>query len=195
MSSVVLIPWAATDWTARGRLSAQTELPLNDDGRAQAETWGRQLTDRKLAWVFSSAELTSKETATAIARSGGMRLKTIGGLEEVDFGLWEGLTEDALKARFPKVYKRWKEDPTAVCPPEGEDLLRASERIRTSLKKVARKAGDAPVAVVLGPVACALARCELESRGLEEMHKLLTDQPVWYDAAIAAPARSAKSME
>jgi probable phosphoglycerate mutase len=182
VSAIVVIPWAKTDWTDSKRLAASAKLPLNDEGIAQAEEWGRQLADKNIQCLFASDELTSQETAKVVAQPSHARLKMLDGLVELDFGLWQGLTEETLRARFPKVYKRWVDDPTSVCPPEGEDLATASERIREAIQIATRKGGTGPVGVVLGPMVCAVARCELEARDLKFMRELLTSEPVWYDS-------------
>ena len=91
MSALVLIPWAKTDWTDSRRLAAEAALPLNDEGIAQAERWGQQLADKSLQCVFASEELTSRETARAVAKPTGMRVRTLHGLEEVLAGLVDSL--------------------------------------------------------------------------------------------------------
>lgn len=185
MNGLALIPWAKTDWTDSHRLFATVPMPLNDVGVAQARVWGEQLQSRRLHAVFASGEQTSRETAAAVAEAARVKVKTHAGFEEVGLGLWEGLTEDVLKTRFPKVYKRWREDPSAVCPPEGEDLAGAAERLKKALGKAGRKVGAASAAVVLGPVACAVTRCVLERVELGRMRELLTAEPVWYPSLIA----------
>ena len=186
MKGLALIPWATTDWTDSKRLFAGVPMPLNEAGAAQAHVWGEQLCARDLQAVYSSAEQTSRETADAVALTAKVKVKPLAGFEEVGVGLWEGLTEDALKARFPKVYKRWREDPSAICPPEGEALAEAAARLKRALHKTARKLGAAPVAVVLGPVACAVTRCVLENVDLARMRELLTTEPVWYPSLAAS---------
>lgn len=190
MRSVVLIPWAKNDWTETGRHVAKVTLPLTNDGRRQAEQWGQVLHERGLRYVYASDEQTSQDTAEAIAEAANAKVKAIRGIEEVDFGLWAGLTEETLKQRFPRAYKRWKADPTSVCPPEGEALETAAQRIGKSIEKAIRKAADAPIGIVLGPVACAVARCALEGIGIEQMRQRMTAEPVWYDEA-AMPSKLA----
>ena len=185
MSSLILIPWAQTDWSISGRLFAQTPLSLNEAGSAQARVWGEQLQEKRLSMLFASDEQTSRETAEAIAKPAKIRVKVLDGLEEVDFGLWEGLSEQQLKNRFPKTYKRWCEDPAAVCPPDGEELPEAAERIAAAVRKIARKAGDTTAGIVLGPIACAIARCALEGAELSVLRAMLTNEPVWYEDEVA----------
>jgi probable phosphoglycerate mutase len=94
--------------------------------------------------------------------------------------LWEGLTEERLKARFPKAYKRWKEDPSSVCPPEGEGIEAAAERMRKALRTVQRKAERAAVGLVLGPVACAIVHCELQHGSLGRLRDFVLHGPYTY---------------
>ncbi len=199
MSAIVLIPWAKTDWSASGRLSAKTPVPINDEGSAQAEHWGQQLQEKHVQVLFTSGELTSLETANAVAKSAGTRVKQLEGLSEVGLGLWEGLTAVQLKSRFPKIYKRWMEDPVAVHPPEGEDLEVAAERIAEALEKAAKKAGDAVAGIVLGPIALAVARCELEHVHLRDLRSKAANEPVWYESAngrsAAGSAHPGESIE
>ncbi len=177
MSALVLIPWAATEWSASGRLAARTPLPLTEEGRAQAAAWGKALAGRELYGVYASEEQTAQETAEAVAEGAGARVRGLDGLEEVSYGLWEGLTEETLRGRFPKAYKRWKDDPTSVCPPEGEEIAAASERLHKALRGLRRKMERANVAVVLGPTACAILACELSDEPLSGMRRFLNQGP------------------
>lgn len=178
MSVLVLIPWAATDWTASGRLAARTPLPLTEAGRAQAEAWGRGLAQHELYGVYASDEQTSRQTAEAVAAGAGAKVRDLDGIEEVNFGLWEGLTEDTLKTRFPKAYKRWKDDPTSVCPPEGEEMIDAAQRVRQALRTLKRRLDRSSVAVVLGPAVCAALCCALSGEPLSEMRRFLNQGPL-----------------
>ncbi len=162
MSGLVLIPWAQTDWAQEKRLTADSSPPLNQTGQQQARLWGKEAIEKQVRVVYSSAERTSLDTAEIFAQQASSKVKMFDGMQEVSVGLWEGLTEEELKARFPKVYKRWVEDPSSVCPPEGEELADAQKRIRAVLKKTARKSRKSPFGLVLGPVSCAIARCEIE---------------------------------
>ncbi len=142
--------------------------------------------------VFSGGEQASTETADIVAKSSRARRKISAGLAEVDAGLWDGLTTEELKRRYPKAYKRWNEDPSAVCPPEGEGITEAYERLVDSLEKVLQKQGDRNVAVVLGPLAFAIARCGLESTELHAVRSMMDNAPLAYsmppDGEVAAAA-------
>ncbi len=180
MTSIVLIPWAKTDWGEAGRLTARTPLPLNDAGSQEVVEWANALAGRELSAVYCGDDPTSRETARVLAKRAEVRLKHLPDLTEVDIGLWEGLTRAEIAARFPKLYKRWLEAPASICPPDGEPTGPAFERIVDSVHRIARKHKGANVAFVLGPIAMAATRSALEQRGVDRLRDMKTDQPVWY---------------
>ena len=188
MSLLVLIPWPQTAWSEAGRIAGHTPVPLNDAGRNRALAWGKELAGFGLSTVYSGDEPASTETARIIAKPCRARRKTLPDLAEVDAGLWDGLTSEELKRRYPKTFKRWWEDPSAVSPPEGEDLAAACQRLREAVAKVTDKRGNHPVALVLGPLAFAVTRCVLEAGELSEVRSLMHDEPLRYKLDDAQPS-------
>ena len=193
MASLYLIPWAGTAWSEACRLAGRTALPLSEAGAENARRWAEQLQSAELAFVFSSDEPTSTEVATIIAERAGATHKLLAGLVELDVGLWDGLTEDELNRRYPKIFKKWQSDPASVSPPEGEPADQAYERLARSMERLTQKYAGRHVAVVLGPVALALVRCWIESVELAKAGSLASDGPLRYEwaerrvpAAVAA---------
>jgi len=180
MTSIVLVPWGLTDWGAAGRLATRTPLPLSEAGLEQAVQWANELAGRELAAVYCGNESTSRETAVVLAERAEVRLRLLPGLAEVDLGLWDGLTSAQVESRFPRIYRRWIDDPAAVCPPDGECIATAADRIRQAVEQIVRKHQGATVAIVLGPIALSLARSHLEHGEPSRMHRLKATEPVWY---------------
>ena len=181
MTSLVLIPWASTGWQASGRLASRTPLPLSDEGRAQAAAWGDALAARELVTLYSSEEQSSMETASLVVERSEAKRKYTEALDEIDFGLWEGLTETQLSDRFPKLFKTWVEDPRSVSIPDGEELGKAAARIKAALRQIVKKHRNGAVGVVLGPTVLALGRCELEQVPLGRLREFVVHEPVWYE--------------
>lgn len=180
MTSIVLVPWGKTDWTEAGRLGARTPMPLNDNGNREAVHWAKDIAGREVAAVYSGDDPTSLQTARLLARTAEVKLKQLPGLGEIDLGLWEGLTPEQVEARFPKLFKRWVDEPASVCPPQGEPVGEACDRIVEAVRKIARKYKGSAVAVVLGPVAMAAARSHLENGKSSTLQHMKTTEPVWY---------------
>ena len=183
MAFLYLIPWADTAWSEAGRLAGRTSLPLSETGTEKARGWAEQLREAEPVFVFSSDEQTSSEVAIIVAERAGATHKLLAGLVELDVGLWDGLTEDELNRRYPKIFKKWLSDPTSVSPPEGEPADQAYERIARSMGRLTQKYAGRHVAVVLGPMALALARCWIEFASLEHARSFVSDGPLRYEWA------------
>ena len=119
-SWLVLDPWPETEGSAEARICGRATVPLREAGRAQAQSWGQALGSAEVTFVYSGPEQAAVETARAIAGQCRVKSKALEDLAEVDVGLWDGLAEEALKRSSPKAHTTWRENPTAICLPEGE---------------------------------------------------------------------------
>lgn len=117
---VYLARHGETDWNAAGRWQGHTDVPLNDNGRAQAMALGAQLRGAGIASVGSSDLSRARETATIAGGAIGVAASFVdAGLRERRFGRFEGLTRDECVARFPVEWARYLADPRTA-PPDGE---------------------------------------------------------------------------
>lgn len=158
----------------------RSPVSLTDQGREQALAWANALEKDPPVAVYSSEEVASVETAVVLEKRANIKRKEFRDLAEVNVGLWDGLTTDELKRRYPKIYKRWCDDPFSVCPPEGEDFAAASDRIREGLARLVGDRRDRTLAVVLGPYSFALARSAVERNPVVDTHDLSNAEPLRY---------------
>jgi broad specificity phosphatase PhoE len=56
------------------------------------------------------------------------------------------------------VYRQWQEQPELICPPEGEMLGDADERVRVSLTKLLKRHREGTIALVVPEPLLSLAR-------------------------------------
>ena len=75
---------------------------------------------------------------TAEAMAGNLPVGIVPGLEELDCGVWDGLSFDEIRARFPETYALRGDDP-ALPPPGGEDPTHAAERGLAALAALAER--------------------------------------------------------
>lgn len=167
MATIVLIRPGCTDYDNQSRLLGRLEMPLNDDGRSEVASVVDCLNERQLQpqIVYSAPVDPARASAQAIADAAGVKVKEIKELCNVDQGLWQGLPESDVRKRYPKVFRMGREQPQAICPPEGESLGDACERMKKVLNKAISRYSVFAV-VVPDPVASVI-RCTLEGRGME----------------------------
>ena len=133
MTTLLLVRHGETDWNADGRLQGQTDRPLSDFGRRQAQQLAEQLADEELEAIYSSDLSRARETAEIVGRRLGLAVALDPELREKDWGTWEGLTA-VERDRVEFV---------------GESTEAHQERILGALRRIAeRHPGDGRVLVV-----------------------------------------------
>ena len=107
----------------------------------------------KVAAVYSSDLLRTRQTAEPIARALGMPLVVEPGLRERSYGLLEGRTHDELRRDHPEVYQRWRAREPDFVPSGGESLRALHVRVERQIRLLAQKhAHQTVVAVTHGGV-------------------------------------------
>ena len=101
---------------------------MNEQGIAEVAQTIEQLRDKGIETVYAPRSQPSLQTAEAIAKGLGVKLKKLDRLQSLNMGLWQGMLVDDVRRKQPKVYRQWQEQPENICPPEGEMLSAADER-------------------------------------------------------------------
>lgn len=126
---LLLIRHGETEWNRMSRFQGVKDIPLNENGKKQAEKAGEFLKDIELDFAVTSPLLRPKETAQIILKYHlGIALDEQKDLEEISHGLWEGKLEKEIEAEFPGLLKQWKDKPETVQMPEGENLQQVWDR-------------------------------------------------------------------
>ncbi|MGE4298489.1 MAG: histidine phosphatase family protein [Desulfovibrionaceae bacterium] len=131
------------------RFVGQTDPPLDNVGRAQAEAVRRRLEDTPLARVVSSDLRRALDTAAIVCRGREMRIEPEPALREICLGAWEGLTVDEVRARFPGAYEARGQDMAHARPEGGESFADLDARAWPVFARVARTAHAAGATLVV----------------------------------------------
>ena len=92
MTTLLLVRHGETDWNADGRLQGQTDRPLSDYGRRQAQQLADQLAGEEFEALYASDLSRARETAEIVGARLGLPVELDADLREKDWGTWEGLT-------------------------------------------------------------------------------------------------------
>jgi probable phosphoglycerate mutase len=130
-----------TDWNVAARLQGQHDIPINANGRAQADRCGEVLHDLFARDAIDPAGLDFVSSPLGRTRETMERLRTALQLDpaayridprliEVGFGQWEGFTLAELGARFPDAITARDRDKWNFTPPDAESYATMSRRMR-----------------------------------------------------------------
>ena len=117
-----------TDWNLNHRAQGQTDVPLNNKGRQQAQNAAKVAAHLKFGTICSSPLSRAVETAQTIASATGSKVSVLDELIECSWGVREGETKGAW-------FENWK---TGSETPDGAEaygafLDRAVRAINTAL--------------------------------------------------------------
>ncbi len=118
-----------TVWNAERRFQGQSDIPLDETGRAQADRAARLLAGLRPDLIVSSDLSRAAGTAAALARLTGLEVTLDKDLRERHGGCWEGLTDSEIRARYPAEHASWN-------PPDGEPGPVVAERVAGALHRV-----------------------------------------------------------
>ena len=142
-----LLRHGQTEHTPERRFSGRSDLPLSELGRAEARAAALHLKDRGIDVIVSSPLQRCRETAQAAAEVLGLPVEVDDDLRELDFGEWEGLTGDEVRARSPLAFRRWW-GTTDVRAPGGESVADVSARVARARRRILDRHAGRTVLVV-----------------------------------------------
>jgi probable phosphoglycerate mutase len=180
MVQIVLIRPGATEYDQQGRVQGTLDIPLCEDGRQEVEVLVRELRDQPIAAIYASPCQSADQTAEALAQAIDLKVKTVDNLQNLDQGLWQGMLVSDVKSKQPKVYRQWQEQPETVCPPQGETLIAAKQRVQALVTKLLKKhKTDRLVAVVVPEPLASVIRNVLRHDDWGDLWQSATESPQW----------------
>jgi broad specificity phosphatase PhoE len=136
-ATLILVRHGETAGESSVRYHGRSDVSLSALGRAQMRAVGRFLAQEKFACVFSSPLKRATESASLIA-GGTAAITTVDEFAEIDFGLFEGLTAEEIRLRYPDHFACWSERrfESSYAYPMGESRAAFASRVDRGLEQV-----------------------------------------------------------
>jgi broad specificity phosphatase PhoE len=137
MKEIVLVRHGETEWSVSGQHTGNTDIPLTDAGRRQAEALGARLS----AWTFVRVLSSPLSRALETCRLAGLgdRAEITDDLREWDYGEYEGRRTVDIRQERPG-WGLWRDG-----VPAGETVADVGRRVDRVLD--AARAADGDVAL------------------------------------------------
>lgn len=190
MLQIALIRAGETDFDDQGRIKGTLDVPLNSRGETEIRQEIVALSGLGIHTLYASPCQSAQQTAQVIGRELNLKVRSVDKLHNVDHGLWHGMLVEEVRQRQPKVYRQWQEHPDSVCPPQGEPLLAARQRVAEALEKIVRKHRSGTVAIVVPEPVCALVKAWLERTEVGDLWKAECECGGWHLITLGTSALS-----
>ena len=145
VTTFLLIRHGSTELVGKALAGRMPGVFLDAAGRNQAQELADRLSSRKISGIYSSPLERAMQTAEPLARRLGITVTVREGLNEIDFGAWQGkqlgeLTDNASWRQFNNLR-------SSTSAPGGELMLQVQARMARELDDLQRLHPEETVAV------------------------------------------------
>lgn len=142
---IFMLRHGQTEWNVLRKVQGSADVPLNENGRKVAAETAEVLGQIPFDYIFTSPLKRARETAEYVADILHKELILDHRLEEIDFGVYEGIAEEELQERGIEFHKMFFEHPDQFEPGEGGERIidtvnRAGEFLREVIEPLEGKA-------------------------------------------------------
>jgi broad specificity phosphatase PhoE len=146
---VFLVRHGTTTLNVQNRYRGRRDVPLDAQGYQDAVDAARVLSPCGLSAVYTGPLRRTVATAQIIADEALVPdLRILHGLNNVDYGVWEGLTAEEAERHDPTAFAAYRTAPEVAVCPAGERLMDAQARVADAVELIgSRHAGEIVAAV------------------------------------------------
>lgn len=139
----------------------QTDYPLTEKGREQAETVAEKLRGIPFSRCCASDLARAWETAQICVEGRGIMPEACPGLREQFVGDIEGLTWEQMEQRYPDILHPYIEDWFNVTPPGGESPGEMAARVGACVDDIVQRGEDTLVVAHYGTMTLMMLHLKL----------------------------------
>ncbi|MGB2799417.1 MAG: histidine phosphatase family protein [Dehalococcoidia bacterium] len=168
MTRFVLIRHGQTGWNKEARFRGRIDIDLDETGMRQAQAVGERFAQSELAAIYSSPLKRAMATAEPIGQRLSLQVVPLEGINDMNFGSWEGRSIDEVKEQDKELFDLWRYSPEKLSIPGGETLDDVRQRVAATVDDLAAKHENDTVLLVTHRVVCKVLLCHL--LGLDNSH-------------------------
>ncbi|MDI6728185.1 MAG: alpha-ribazole phosphatase [Thermodesulfovibrionales bacterium] len=141
VTTLYLVRHGETEGSEVKRYKGSIDVPLSEKGIEQMEQVAKYLnrsykTYSGLKAVYCSPLIRALKSAEIVAEPHGLKPIVIPDLRERSFGIWEGMSFNEIKDKYPEEFEAWAGNPLKYSPVGGESTLEVRDRVIIALNKI-----------------------------------------------------------
>jgi alpha-ribazole phosphatase len=185
VTTIYLIRHGETEDSDSRRYKGHIDVPLSDNGIAQVRKLSGYMAENSsklfkgisngLDAVYCSGLSRAVKSAEIISEPFSLKPVIDNGLKERNFGVWEGMTFDEIREKWPDAFNAWAENPVKFSPTEGESTLDVRDRAMKAFNKIVSKYTGDSIAIVAHGGINRVILCELLGISLENIFRIEQD--------------------
>jgi alpha-ribazole phosphatase len=187
MTRVYLIRHGETEGADSRRYKGHLDVPLSDNGIEQIKRVAEYLfknTDTPplppltkvgiggVEAVYCSDLSRAIKSADIIAGPHGLKPVIVKGLKERSFGVWEGMSFDEIKEKWPDAFNAWAANPLKFSPMDGESTIEVRDRVIKAFEEIVEKHKEQNIAIVSHGGVIRVLLCEMLGMPLENIFRI-----------------------
>jgi broad specificity phosphatase PhoE len=137
-----------TTWNVEGRIQGRSDPDLSPKGVAQSLALLEQLKDRPISAIYTSTLQRSILTAQPIVKFFSLPVQKQPELDEIAFGIMEGVQIFSLSEELRREWERFKEDRFTYHIPGAENFTDVATRLKPFKEKILRNHAEQEILII-----------------------------------------------
>ncbi len=183
VKTLYLIRHGETEGSEVKRYKGNIDVPLSEKGIKQADQVAKYLNRsykshkscNGLEAVYSSPLIRALKSAEIIAKPHGLEPIVIPDLRERSFGIWEGMSFNEIKDKYPEEFEAWTGNPLKYSPIGGESTVEVRDRVVNALDNLLSNHNKEDIAIVAHGGVNRIILCHVMGIPLENIFRIEQD--------------------
>ena len=133
---LILIRHGETLWNSQLRMQGSLDSDLTPKGESQIKALGEWMKEVKFDHLYCSDTGRARKTAEAISKYTGHSLNFDKRLREKNLGIFEGLTSEEARERFPETFQQFKTAGANYVIDQGESTQQLLDRALEAIEEI-----------------------------------------------------------
>ena len=133
---LILIRHGETLWNTQLRMQGSLDSDLTPKGKSQIKALGKWMKEVPFDYLYSSDTARAHKTAEAISKFTGHNLNLDKRLREKNLGVFEGLTSEEARERYPETFQQFKTAGASYVIDQGESTQQLLERSLDAIEEI-----------------------------------------------------------
>jgi alpha-ribazole phosphatase len=189
MTRIYLIRHGETEGADSRRYKGHIDAPLSENGIEQIKRVAEYIMrdgnvgarravplrngcERSLTAVYCSDLSRAIKSAEIIAEPYGLKPIIVKGIKERSFGVWEGMSFDEIKEKWPDAFNAWAANPLKFSPMDGESTMEVRDRVIKAFEEIMKNHNGQNIAIVSHGGVIRVLLCEMLGIPLENIFRI-----------------------